>query len=49
MSWYMMLWVVYTIAVSGLALLFYANDRDEQKLSAHYRRKWREAVERSRT
>lgn len=48
MSWAMYAWVVYTITVSALALLYYVEDRDEKKLSAHYRRKWREAVERGR-
>ena len=49
MSWYMTLWVVYTIWITVLAMLFYANDRDEQKVSAHYRRKWRDAVRKSRS
>ena len=48
MTGWMLVWVLYTVTVTSLALLFYANDRDERRLSAHYRRKWREAVERGR-
>jgi len=41
-------WVAYTTFVTVLALYWYVNDRDEQKLSAYYRRKWREAVEKAK-
>jgi hypothetical protein len=48
MNWWITIWLVYTIWLSAFALVVYANDRDEQKVSEHYRRKWREAVERGR-